>query len=53
MWILIVLTISGGVGTKTVLAEYATNAQCLAALEAVDPDDHAGHFLTTCMPKPD
>jgi hypothetical protein len=53
MWLLIVLTIVGGAGTKTTVAEYASKSQCEAALKAVRPSDYAGHFLTSCVPKPD
>jgi hypothetical protein len=53
MWLLIVLTIVGGVGTKTTVAEYAAKSQCEAALAAVQPSDYPGHFLTSCTPKPD
>lgn len=53
MWLLIVLTISGGVGTKTTVAEYPDLPQCEAALKAVHPSDYPGHFLTSCLPKPD
>jgi hypothetical protein len=43
----------GGAGTKTTVAEYAAKAQCEAALKVVDPSDYPGHFLTSCVPKPD
>jgi hypothetical protein len=49
MWVLLVLSISGGAGSKTAVSQHATSSQCQEALKLVRPADYPGHFLTTCL----
>lgn len=51
MWLLIVLTIVGGVGVKTTVSTHVDQKKCLEALKLVDPEDYPGYFLTTCSPQ--